>query len=93
MPQAQHKATSPTRQPLCVILKDDINKRESRKTTRVGRNKKSRYMFIAAMIIYVIVAFLVGPFWPLQLISGKAGPLGILLAIGWFALLIGGMGS
>lgn len=50
-------------------------------------------MFIAAMIIYVIVAFLVRPLWPLQLISGKAGPLGILLAIGWFALLIGGMGS
>lgn len=50
-------------------------------------------MFIAAMIIYVIVAFLVGPLWPLQLISGKAGPFGILLAICWFALLIAGMGS
>lgn len=49
-------------------------------------------MFIAAMIIYVFAAFLVGPFWPLELISGKAGPIGILLAIGWVALLIGGMG-
>lgn len=49
-------------------------------------------MFIAAMIIYVIAAILTGPFWPLELISGKAGPIGILIVIGWAALLIGGIG-
>lgn len=48
-------------------------------------------MFTTAIIIYVIAAILVGPLWPLELISGKAGPLGVLLAIGWFVLLIGGM--
>lgn len=48
-------------------------------------------MFIAAMIIYVIVSFLLGPLWPLQLISGKAGILGIIGAIAWFGLLIGGL--
>jgi len=48
---------------------------------------------MAAIIIYLIAAVLVGPSWPLQLISGKAGPLGVLLAIGWFALLIYGLGS
>lgn len=50
-------------------------------------------MFIAAMVIYTIAAFLVGPLWPLQLISGKAGLIGVVLAIGWFILLIGGIGS
>lgn len=31
-------------------------------------------MFAAALIIYAIASLLVGPLWPLQLISGKAGP-------------------
>ncbi len=46
---------------------------------------------MAAIIIYLIAAVLVGPLWPLELISGKAGPLGVLLAIGWIALLIYGL--
>ena len=50
-------------------------------------------MYALVLIIYVVVAILVGPFWPLQLISGKAGPLGILLALGWFGMLIGGLNN
>lgn len=50
-------------------------------------------MFIAALIIYTIVAILIGPLWPFELISGKAGPIGIILTLGWFALLIGGINS
>lgn len=47
---------------------------------------------MAAIIIYLIAAFIVGPLWPFELILGKAGPFGVLLAIGWFALLIYGFG-
>jgi hypothetical protein len=47
-------------------------------------------MLIAAGIIYVIFAVLTGPFWPLELLGGKAGPLGYLLVIVWLGLLIGG---
>lgn len=50
-------------------------------------------MFILAIIIYVIFAFLTGPLWPLQLLGGKAGPLGYLLVIGWVILLIAGINS
>jgi len=32
-------------------------------------------MFIVAVIIYAIFAFITGPLWPLQLLGGKAGPL------------------
>ena len=48
-------------------------------------------MLIAAGIIYAIFAVLTGPFWPLELLGGKAGPLGYLLVIIWIALLIGGL--
>jgi hypothetical protein len=48
-------------------------------------------MLIAAIVIYVIAALLAGPLWPLQLISGKAGILGVLLVIGWLVLLVKGM--
>ena len=47
-------------------------------------------MLIAAAIIYFIFLFIAGPFWPLELLGGKAGPLGVLLGILWLALLIGG---
>lgn len=50
-------------------------------------------MFTAAIIIYVIFGIITGPLWPLQLLGGKAGPLGYLLVIGWLALLIVGMNS
>lgn len=50
-------------------------------------------MFILAIIIYVIFGFLTGPLWPLQLLGGKAGPLGYLLVIGWVILLIAGINS
>jgi hypothetical protein len=50
-------------------------------------------MFIAAMVIYVIFAFIVGPFWPLEAISGKGGPIGVILALLWVGLLIGGIVS
>ena len=44
---------------------------------------------MVALVIYILVAIFVGPFWPLELIGGKAGPLGVLIAIGWFCLLLG----
>lgn len=50
-------------------------------------------MFISALIIYTIGAFLAGPTWPLDLIAGKAGPIGIILVIGWILLLIAGITS
>ena len=36
-------------------------------------------MLIAAIVIYVILALLTGPFWPLDYISGKAGCLGQIM--------------
>ena len=50
-------------------------------------------MLIAAFIIYTIFAFLVGPFWPLDVLAGKAGFLGYLLLIGWIILLIAGIAA
>jgi hypothetical protein len=50
-------------------------------------------MLIAAIIIYVIFAIFTGPFWPLELISGKAGPIGVILVLLWLALLIAGLVS
>jgi hypothetical protein len=47
-------------------------------------------MFTAAMIIYVIVSILAGPFWPFDLLAGKAGLLGRILVIGWIYMLIKG---
>ena len=47
-------------------------------------------MFTAAIIIYVVLAILLGPFWPLSMFA-KAGPLGKIIVVAWVALLIGGM--
>lgn len=49
-------------------------------------------MFIAAIIIYIILAIAVGPLWPLEMFA-KGGILGIIFVIGWFVLLIAGLGS
>jgi hypothetical protein len=48
-------------------------------------------MLIAAILIYAIFTLIVGRMWPLQLLAGKAGPLGYILVIGWLALLIAGI--
>jgi hypothetical protein len=50
-------------------------------------------MIIATLIIYVIFAIIIGPFWPLEAIAGKGGPLGVMLGLVWFGLLIGGVVS
>ena len=38
-------------------------------------------MLIAAIVIYVILALLTGPFWPLDYISGKAGCLFVFCGV------------
>jgi hypothetical protein len=48
-------------------------------------------MLTAAIIIYIIISFLIGPIWPLELISGKAGIIGRIIAFSWIMLLISGM--
>jgi hypothetical protein len=48
-------------------------------------------MLILACIIYIVIAFMAGPLWPLQMLGGKAGPLGYLLLIVWIALFILGL--
>jgi hypothetical protein len=48
-------------------------------------------MLIAAIIIYIIFAFIRGPLWPLELLGGKAGGLGYLMLVVWLFLLIKGM--
>lgn len=48
---------------------------------------------IAAGIIYLILAILTGVLWPLDLLGGKAGPLGFLFALGWIGLLIASWAS
>ena len=45
-------------------------------------------MLIAAIVIYVILALLTGPFWPLDYISGKAGCLGQIICLLWGGLLL-----
>lgn len=50
-------------------------------------------MFTAAMIIYIIGAIFLGPFWPLDLLGWKAGPIGFILGLGWLSLFIGGLTS
>lgn len=49
-------------------------------------------MLVAAIIIYIILAIVAGPLWPLEMFS-KGGILGIIFVIGWFILLIAGLGS
>ena len=50
-------------------------------------------MLIAAIIIYVIVGIFTGPLWPLDLLGGKGGPLGVIAAIAWIGLLIAGLAA
>ena len=50
-------------------------------------------MFILAIIIYVIGFFLGGPLWPVQITFGEAGPLGVILGIGWWILLFAGLSN
>lgn len=47
-------------------------------------------MFTAAIIIYVVLALLFGPLWPLSMF-GKGGCLGKIIVIAWVALLIAGL--
>ena len=47
-------------------------------------------MLTAAIIIYVILAVLFGPLWPLSMFA-KARLLGKLIVAAWVALLIAGM--
>jgi hypothetical protein len=50
-------------------------------------------MFILAMIIYVIMGFISGPFWPLELIRGRGGWFGRIVVIAWVILFIYGVTS
>lgn len=50
-------------------------------------------MLIAAIVIYVILALLTGPFWPLDYINGKAGCLGQIICLLWGGLFIAGLSS
>ncbi len=50
-------------------------------------------MLIAALVMYLILALLLGPFWFLDFLAGKAGFLGYLAIIAWVALLIGAITS
>lgn len=47
-------------------------------------------MFVAAIIIYVILAFILGPMWPLAMIA-KGGLLERIIVAAWFSLLIAGL--
>ena len=54
---------------------------------------KLTVMVTAAIVIYVILALLFGPLWPLDYIGGKAGCLGIIIFLAWGALFIAGLSS
>lgn len=49
-------------------------------------------MFTAAIIIYVILAFLFGPLWPLSMFA-NAGLIGKLISVAWVVLLIAGINA
>ena len=49
-------------------------------------------MLIAAIVIYIILAVLLGPLWPLSMF-GRGGCLGQLVVAAWVALLIAGLSS
>lgn len=53
---------------------------------------KQENMLVAAIIIYIVLAILFGPMWPLDMF-GRGGCLGQLIVAGWVALLIAGMAS
>ena len=48
-------------------------------------------MFTISIIVYVVVALIVGPLWPLEFLGGKAGPLGLMLVLVWGFFLIWGI--
>lgn len=50
---------------------------------------------ILAAAIWIIVSFMVGlgPMWPIELLFGQGGCLGVVLAGAWWALLIFGFVS
>ena len=48
-------------------------------------------MLILAIVIYVVLALLMGPLWPLQM-TGKGGFIGWAIVVGWLVLLLGGLG-
>ncbi len=48
-------------------------------------------MFTISIVIYVVFAIIVGPLWPLELLGGKAGPLGLILVLIWGFFLIWGI--
>ena len=50
-------------------------------------------MFIAASIIYIILAILMGPFWPFAFLAGKGGPIGYIIVIIWITIAIAGLSS
>ena len=49
-------------------------------------------MLVFAIIIYVILAVILGPMWPLEMFF-KAGLLGKSIVAAWVALLIGGINA
>ena len=48
-------------------------------------------MTTLAIIIYVILAFFLGPLWPIEMFV-KAGCLGQIISGAWWVLLLCGMG-
>lgn len=46
-------------------------------------------MFIAGTVIYIILAILLGPLWPLQMF-GRGGLIEKLIVLGWLSLMICG---
>lgn len=49
-------------------------------------------MLAVAIIIYVILAIILGPMWPLEMFS-RAGLLGKIIVAAWVALLIAGINA
>lgn len=49
-------------------------------------------MLVVAGIIYVILAVLFGPLWPLSMF-GRGGCLGQLIVVAWVSLFVAGLNS
>ena len=49
-------------------------------------------MYTVAIIIYIILAVLFGPLWPMSMF-GRGGCLGQLIVAAWVALFIAGLNS
>ena len=58
----------------------------------IKSKQEQENMLVAAIIIYIVLAILFGPMWPLDMF-GRGGCLGQLIVAGWVALLIAGMAS